>query len=323
MTTTRRATFIAGKRTGRRSLWSTALASCLALSCTRSPSTDEASGDLPPVVEVTPPRVPIAPRIADLAVADLTPTPFRLSRLSGELDSLITTLTFSTFERSTDPSACRAEFAITYLLTQNRRPTTNADAGLAIATFEGDLVCPTATSREGFRTRLELERPFGGLTGLTGETRLEEVLREVLRDGIDILYGQLAARGAPDSDILENLTHSDHPGLLGESASEAGERRLVAAVPNLIRLTAHDNRRVSMRAGAALGLLRVARPDIIEALVRMTEGSDKEKHLVAIHALADLGTPEARRYLESIAMSHPSPVIRQLARERLNDSPPE
>ncbi len=322
MTTTREATFIAANGTGRGSLWSTALTLCFALSCNRPTSTDASTTDLTPLAEVTA-RIPITPRIGELAVADLTPETFRLSRLTGELDSLITSLTFATFERSTDPSACRAEFAITYLLTQNRRPTTDADAGLAIATFEGDLLCPTATSREGFRTRLELERPFGGLTGLTGETRLEEVLREVLRDGIDTLYGQLSARGAPDSDILDHLAHADHPGLLGESASEAGERRLIAAIPDLVRLTAHDNRRVSMRAGAALGLLRVARPDIIEALVRMTEGSDKEKHLVAIHALADLGTPEARRYLESIAMSHPSPVIRQLARERLNDPPPE
>ncbi len=92
-----------------------------------------------------------------------------------------------------------------------------------------------------------------------------------------------------------------------------------------MRLTANANTQVATRAGGALGLIaagstRLTPPEVdgvIRALVRMTDGPEPERHLVAINSLADLGTPEAKRYLESLAVGHPAPALREVARERL------
>ncbi len=266
------------------------------------------------------PRPP--PRLAELRVADLTPPDLRVRAVTDRLDPILSEITFASFTRAPadDRSACRAELAVGYALLQNRKPVLEADAGEARAVFEGEVFCPDPDAPdtvEAFRIKLDEARPFGGLAGGVGPDRLEEVVRAVVRDGVDALFGQVRARHAADAELVANLRTSTHPGVLAESASEAGERRLVDAVPELVRLTAHDNRRVATRAGAALGLLKVDTPEVLRALVRMTEGPDAEKHLVAIHALADLGTPDARRYLENIAIGHPSPAMRQLARERL------
>jgi HEAT repeat protein len=138
-------------------------------------------------------------------------------------------------------------------------------------------------------------------------------------DGAAALFGQLRMRHASDAQLRQALASSEHPGLLSEAASEAGERHLSDTVPDLVRLTANANARVATRAGAALGQIKSATPEVIRALVKMTEGADSEKHLVAIHALADLATPEAKRYLESLAVGHPSPLLREIARGRLRE----
>jgi hypothetical protein len=261
-----------------------------------------------------------------LEVADLTPLTFRTPSIAAGLDALLSERVFATFERApADARACQMRLAVAYMLMRNKAPIASAEAGEAHAILEGELTCPAGYAphgTQGFRTRLELDRPFGGLAGGHGDSRLREVLSEIVTDGVDVLYGQVRARGATDAELRDHLAHATHPGLLGESSSEAGERHLVDTVPDLVRLTAHANRRVAMRASAALGQLGLATPEVIAALVHMTEGPDAEAHLIAIHALGDLGTPEARRYLGSLAESHPSPTLRKVARERLAPAEP-
>jgi len=267
-------------------------------------------------------RPPIlVPRLAELQVEDATPEDIRPFGFDTDLRALAETAFYTSFERAPDdPSACRASVAIGYALVLNNRPVTSAEVGEAHAFFEGEVFCPDPDTKrpvEGFRLRLDLDRPFGAAHGITGPVRLRDVVGELTRDGADALFGQVRVRYFDDAAIRAALATSDHPGILAEAASEAGERRLADASLDLARLTAHANRRVAIRAGAALGLLRRDDPETIKALVRLTEGPDTEKHLVAVHALADIGTAETRRYLEVIAVGHPNPTIRQLARERL------
>jgi len=272
-------------------------------------------------------RPPIlTPRLAELRIEDATPDEIKPIGLDADVLALAETAFYTSFERAPeDPTACRASVAIGYALVQNNRPVTTAEVGEAHAFFEGEVFCPDPDTRrpvEGFRLRLDLDRPFGPAHGVTGLVRLREVVGELTRDGADALFGQVRVRYLDDAAIRSALATSTHAGILAEAASEAGERRLVESIPDLVRLTAHDNRRVAIRAGAALGLLRRDDPEAIKALVRLTEGPDTEKHLVAVHALADIGTADTRRYLEVIAVGHPNPTIRQLARERLGMTDP-
>jgi hypothetical protein len=267
---------------------------------------------------------PREPRLAEVRVTELTPAPLRDEVLTRELVGLTEGALYASFTRAEgDPTACRAHVTIGYALVVNGRPVPSADEGEAHGLFEGEVFCPDPTTgrpTQGFRLELTLERSFGGSHGATGPERVREVVAEVVRDGADALYGQVKIRSADDGALRVALTSSRHPGILAEAASEAGERRLVDMGPALVALTSNPNRRVAARAGAALGLLKFGTPEAIKALVALTEGPDVEKHLVAIHALGDIGTDEAKRYLDVIALGHPNPAIRQLARERLGRS---
>lgn len=254
-------------------------------------------------------------------MTELTPEPLRDAALSGELTRMTEAALYESFTRAPDEaSACRAHVTIGYAQVVNGRPVPRTEEGEAHALFEGEVFCPdpnTGRPTEGFRLELNLERPFGGAHGSTGPERVREVVTEILRDGADALFGQVQIRGADDQALRTALASSTNPGVLAEAASEAGERKLVDVGETLVQLTSHKNRRVATRAGAAIGLLKHGTPTAIKALVALTEGPDTEKHLVAIHALGDIGTDEAQRYLEVIALGHPNPLIRQLARERL------
>jgi len=266
----------------------------------------------------------VKPRLGELRLVDLTPEEIRPEPLPKLLGDLVKTAMEADFERAEDdPKACRASIEVGYTLLVNRQPVLTAEAGEARAFFEGELFCPMPGAKAGssdvdaFRLKLDTQSSFGGTTGGTASERLLEVVRAVITDGAGGLYGQARMRHAPDAELRTTLATSEHPGLLAEAASEAGERHLSETVADLVRLTAHPNIRVATRAGAALGQLKIATPEVIKGLVKMTDGPEPEKHLVAIHALADLGTPDAKRYLESLAIGHPSPALREVARERL------
>lgn len=296
------------------------------MACGRATPDPETNLDTSPVETAAeplrPPRAaPIDARLGELRIEDVTPPEVRVAAVASTLRQVVESAFYADFERAPAGQGCRAVVNVGYALLVNRQPVLSAEAGEARALFEGELYCPTgsggAAAVEGFRLKLDLHRDFGGLAGGTSSSRLDEVLRSVVADGAKGLFGQVKMRHADDAELLAVLHDSDHPGLLSEAASEAGERHLVGATSDLARLAGHTNARVATRAGAALGLIKIATPEVLRALVRMTEGPDAEKHLVAIHALADLGTPEARRYLESLAVGHPSPAIRDIARERL------
>lgn len=277
-------------------------------------------------------------RLAELSIADLVPDDLRLPGLQPIAERAVQDAFIDpahTFARAEadDAGGCKAEVKIGYALMVNGRPVADADVGEARALVEAELYCPDptgATEVEAFRVSLDDSRRFGGTNGGTSKGRLEEAVRQVAKDAAEALFGQAKTRHADDATLLKNLAASAdatgevHAGILSESASEAGERHLAAAVPDLVRLTAHANTRVSTRAGAALGQLKVSTPEVLQALVRMTEGPSELRHLIAIHALGDLKTPEARRYLDNIATGHPDAALRELARQRLRelDAPP-
>lgn len=142
-------------------------------------------------------------------------------------------------------------------------------------------------------------------------------LGQAVGDVIAELAGQRATVDRTDLEIIALLSSSSLPGVLGQAAVEAGQRQLLETAPTLRNLTSSGSNRVVLKAAAALGLLRDRQPETVAALVRLTEGSDPVRHRVAIHALADIGSQEALRYVANLAQSHPSAELREIARNRL------
>ena len=193
-----------------------------------------------------------------------------------------------------------------------------ADAGEARVILEGEVHCPVADKGLGeietFRMHLKRQRPFGLEDKQGGKTSLEALIRTISETFAQAVIEQMKTRHASNEELLAVFDASDNVGALMEAASEAGERRLVEALKPLIRLTAHADAVVSLRAGSALGMLGIEDVEALRALATMTEGPDPEHHLIAIHALGDIGGPRALRYLDTLAIGHPDPAMRDAAR---------
>lgn len=308
------------------------VALALALAAAGCPSDRDADGaeDAPVAAQPASGRHAPAPGLSELRLVDLTPAEVRPDGFDSErVVELLREAFYSpggfTREPVDDPRACRAGVVVGYALVVNSEPVPRAEAGDARVVVEAELHCPrddglTPGSRreravDTFKIDLSDVRAFDKDDGASGVARLEVLIGDVARRAARALNGQARMRQASDADLLEALAEDEHPGVLAESASEAGERRLTAAVDHLVRLTDHDEELVAMRAGAALGLLGDRRDETLRALVRLTEGPSQARHLVAIHALGDIGGPGALRYLDNLAVGHPSPGMREIARQ--------
>ena len=262
------------------------------------------------------------PRLRTVLVSDLTPPDRRPVDLSLESDAVLRSALLSpgAFAPATadELSACAAEIDVMYAWVVNGEVVLKADEGVARVVVDGQMHClPPAGSGdtpESFRADFSDERPFRTDGPTTGEEALRELLGELGRRVAGALFGQVLMRHATETQVLAALARRDSVGLLMEAASEAGERRLRSAVPALIGLTVHSEPVVGLRAGASLGLVGDPRDEVIEALAAMTRGADTERHLVAVHALGDLGGERAARYLDTLAVGHPLPPVREAAR---------
>ncbi len=264
------------------------------------------------------------PGVRSVLVSDLTPPDTRPADLSLEADTALRSAFYAdglfTKAATDDGGACAAQVQLMYGLFFNGELQADATVGEARAVLEGELHCPNRggdaaeLEAETYRASFDDHQAFGGLEQPKGEPALRAMLPQLAERVAQALYGQLIARHADDEALLQALASDTRVGVLMEAAAEAGERKLLAALPHLIRLIGHGEAAVALRAGAALGLIGEADPDALGALAKMTEGSDPERHLVAIHALGDIGGKRAARYLEALAVGHPQDAVRDAAR---------
>jgi len=271
------------------------------------------------------------PALGELRLGDMTPDDLRPPGIP-ELGPVLVREAFfgaGAFARAPEgaPTACRGQVMLGYGLIANGQPVKGGEAGEARAVIEAEVHCPLTDPERAsedrvdtFRVTIAEARAWGAISGGTSSERLEEAVGAAARQAAEALNGQIRMRHASDADILEALHADTHGGVLAESASEAGERRLTAALPDLVRLTTHPDGLVAVRAGAALGLLGDGREEVVRALAKMTDGPSEERHLVAIHALGDLGTDEALRYLDTLAVGHPDAPLREAARRAIKEA---
>jgi hypothetical protein len=99
----------------------------------------------------------------------------------------------------------------------------------------------------------------------------------------------------------------------------AGERHLHAAVPSLLELLKRPDRALVAKAIGALG--QIGSDTATPALAQLGGGDQPQESVAAIQALADIGTREAKRYLQAIRDTTPFDDVRREAEEALKRIP--
>ncbi len=266
------------------------------------------------------------PRLKTIIIADLTQPDQRPVDLEAEEDKALRHALSAPGRfhsaLSSDAGACAVEVRTFYGLLVNGELKVEAPQGKAKLVMEAEAHCPTqgksAGEIETYRATLDKETHFSEVDGdpsTGGIARLRALLKESSEEIAETLFGQVSVRHASDDKVIAALAAESPAGVLMEAAGEAGERKLKGAVSHLVRHTRHPEPVVSLRAGAALGLIGHDQPGVITALAEMTEGPDHERHLIAVHAMGDIGGERAARYLDALAVGHPKAVLREAARQ--------
>jgi HEAT repeat protein len=141
-----------------------------------------------------------------------------------------------------------------------------------------------------------------------------------------------SAQAAPDAEsdvdakaLVDELTGVD---VLDERRLEAihqaREAKVEQAVPALRELLDSDNPDIIVASAAALEGLEVeeAGGDIVEAASQLSRDQQFEHLRQLLFVVGDVGGPEARIYLETVADGHQVPGIRQTAAQVLEDTKP-
>lgn len=125
-----------------------------------------------------------------------------------------------------------------------------------------------------------------------------------------------ALHGADEKTVSSLFGDSD-PWVRGQAGMQAGEAGLASLVPALEKLASDEAPEAALPAIGALGRLKAQ--DSVHVLVNRARQADEViTHAVAV-ALAEIGSDEARRYLETWAVSHPIASIKTLAGELLSE----
>jgi hypothetical protein len=140
-----------------------------------------------------------------------------------------------------------------------------------------------------------------------------------LLDAIDRAAAQLELTRATDDEVAAMVAKGASAGaevLLG-AIDQAGDRRVRAAVPALVRLLESTDETVVLRAAGALG--RLGDPAAVRPLGRLALSRAPEVPHVALRAIGDIGGPEARRTLDLVGNQTTDAVISREVRDLLRE----
>jgi hypothetical protein len=161
---------------------------------------------------------------------------------------------------------------------------------------------------------------FSGVSPATASMTKAEKKKRLLRI-IDKVIAEVAAQAellrAGDDALLAafDKTENAEPERLVFIVELVARRKLKKAVPKLIVLLKHRDRRVADRSIGALMRLRAR--EAIKPLTRLAKFRDARRLAQVIDAIAAIGGEEAKQFLEFVAEGHAHPVIRNQARAAL------
>lgn len=148
---------------------------------------------------------------------------------------------------------------------------------------------------------------------------LAEMTARLISDGIRDIVSGLEAEAAPrvstDVGLLE-LLDSDEVGELLPTIREVYRRRLATAAPQLRALLNAGDPEIIFSAATALG--RIGDANAVGPLIDLISRDHREMTSYVLPILGDIGTQEARLYLETVADAHDDPLVRSQAREVLD-----
>lgn len=148
------------------------------------------------------------------------------------------------------------------------------------------------------------------LREVEGQSGLRAAALAALGETYAGAVAHVEAASASDAQILDWLSSAEPPRLL-PALDQVRERRLGGAAASLRPLLVQDGPHVREALGVAMAL---ADPALLSEIARLTGSQSMDVVRAAIHAIAAIGTPRARQYLESIAVGHAWEEGRVLAR---------
>ncbi len=134
-----------------------------------------------------------------------------------------------------------------------------------------------------------------------------------VHEAVGMAHEQYRVLHASDQEVLDWLRAGVPRGAFLQAIVVAGDRRMRAAVPLLLRYLDSEDSDVVMRAVGALG--RIGDEAALRPLGRLALAMMPEVPHAALQAIADIGGGEAIRVLEVVAAQAQSPVIVREARD--------
>ena len=305
-------------------LWGAAV--CGAPSCRCSSQAPEGAGGDP--AGGPGPRKPVrsAPPdplvVSRLLVDDLTPAGERIVDLSASLEEMVRGA-FGGMERLVlavgrdDEGGYALGVAVAYALMVGEVPVLAVQPGTVRVFVQAELRRrgPSGLPDE-YGVETWSEAAFSPDEGGALADTIRAAAAAGLRDARDRLLATIRLVGMDDRLLVDALASKDRHERL-EATREAGERGLVPAAAAVARLLGDEDPAIRATALAALG--RIRDESTVAAVAALTRGMNLEEARLAVYTLGDIGGPKARRYLETIAYSHPSDALRQAATQALGE----
>ena len=166
---------------------------------------------------------------------------------------------------------------------------------------------------------LQAERIGEETIGATGQAALHRATTALLHrlavSALSALDQRVTIRQGGEASALAGLEARD-PAVQAYAIEQVGERGYTNATPRLLTLLDGEDGELRLRAIGALGLLKAA--SATARLADLAGGSEHPREIAAaIHALADIGSPEARRYLKSVRDTSLFDDVKRLVDEAL------
>jgi len=139
-------------------------------------------------------------------------------------------------------------------------------------------------------------------------------LRGALADAARGVSERLAQGGKSEADLMRDL-ESDNPRVRDRALRALADRRSPAAVPGLVQALSDDDLGAADRAIGALAEIGDRRA--VMPLIELGHRRGGRDLAQIARIVADLGGPEARSWLDTLAIGHEDPAVRAAAGEAL------